>query len=211
MIDRRIIVSASAFAALALLMLASPLGTYIAGAVVTHAVAGSGWHVSIGATSGWLVANPTLHDTRFESEHGDITVRAEQLSYSPWSSHIRIRGPVVSVTHRETASSTDADSEPPRLPVGELPSISLTGGVVEVRDAADSLIFVAEGVEVESAAVPQEHPSDPVVLVRLTSKRLQVPRKADSPPDSPPIEGVVKARLLLSVDRVAVEVLGVEP
>ncbi len=211
MIDRRIIVSASAFAALALLMLASPLGTYIAGAVVTHAVAGSGWHVRIGATSGWLVANPTLHDTRFESEHGDITIRAEQLSYSPWSSHIRIRGPVVSVTQGETASSTDADSEPPRLPVGELPSISLTGGVVEVRDAADSLIFVAEGVEVESVAVPQEHPgADPVVLVRLTSKRLQVPRKADSPPDSPPIEGIAKAQLLVSADRVAVEELRID-
>ncbi len=208
MIDRRIIVSASAFAALALLLLASPLGTYIAGAVLSRGgAAGSGWQVRIGATSGWLIGTPTLHDVRFENEHGDIAIRAEQLSYSPWSSHIRIRGPVVSVTQGETASSTDADSEPPRLPVGELPSVSLTGGVVEVRDATDSLVFVAEGVEVESAAAPQENAgAEPAVLVQLASKRLQVSRNADSPP----IEGVAKVRLLVSADRVAVEELRID-
>ena len=128
-----------------LLLLASPVGTHLAGAILTRLAAASGWQLHIAATSGWVVGTPTLHGVRCGDDvEGAFTVGIEKLSYSPWSSQLRIDGPEVIVTvGRDKTPVGPKATEALRLPVGELPPILLSDGRLEVRTVGDSILFVA--------------------------------------------------------------------
>ena len=203
----RRLVSGFAFTGLALLLvLASPVGTYIAAGVLTRVAADSGWQASITATSGWLAGNPTLHGVSLRSEQGDVAIRAARISMSLWSSQLLVLDPTVSITLNEGREPTEsaAPEPPPRLPIAELPAMTLTGGMVEVRNAVDSLLFVAEGLDVQSAAGSRSpEDAEPTISARLTLKRVLIPASGANPL----IDGAATARLLVSPDRVRVEEL----
>ena len=210
MTGRRIL-SLTALGGLAfLLLLASPFGTYVAGAVLTRVAAGYGWHMRLAATSGWLAGRPTLHGLRLRNEAGDVAV--ERIALSPWYYRIDIERVIAVVTLGDTAASTDDSSRTPgpslRLPIGQLPAISLTGGVLELRDAADSLLVGVEGVDVETAAVPETvAQGEPAIAAELVLGRLQV---AGNRPDDPLLSATGDVRLRLTPDRIAVEQMRVE-
>ena len=202
MIGRR---TASAFAVtvLALLLLVSPVGTYLAGVALTRVAAASGWQLRIAATSGWMVTTPTLHGVRCVADaDGTLSIDIEKLSYSPWSSQLRIDGPEVIVTvGRDKTPVEPKPTEALQLPVGELPPILLSDGRVEVRSAGDSIVFAAEDVEVEAAASPSDA-GEPSLAVRLSSEELQIPGL--------PMKPTALAHLKVRADRVAIEELRLE-
>ena len=187
-----------------LLLLASPVGTHLAGAILTRLAAASGWQLHIAATSGWVVGTPTLHGVRCGDDvEGAFTVGIEKLSYSPWSSQLRIDGPEVIVTvGRDKTPVGPKSTEALRLPVGELPPILLSDGRVEVRTVGDSILFVAEDVEVESAAASPPVAGESSLAIRLSSERLQIPGL--------PMNPAAMALLTVQADLIAIEELRLE-
>ena len=180
--------------------------------MLTRVAAGHGWQVRIAATSGWLPVRPALHGVRLRSEQGDLAIEAERIAISPWQYRLDIERPTAVVTLADTAEPADdrsgAAASPPLLPIGHAPAISLTGGVIELRDQADSLLVLVEGVNVEASPVPGSGEGvAPVLTVDVVVGRFQV---AGDTPDDPLVSASADARLQLSPDRLEVERLRLE-
>ena len=202
----RPLLSSSVLVGLALVLLAvSPLGTYIAGVILSRAAPTVGWHLRVESTSGWLAGTPTLHHARLQAAQGDITIDIERVSFAPWSYRVEVGRPVVAMILADAAPASADSSDPgtpPRLPIGKLPAIVMTAGAFELRNAADSLLFLATDVDLELKGMPTSPDGgEPAASARIVVGQLLRPGEtADTL-----MSGNAEVSLMLRPGRVQVE------
>ncbi|MFA6110423.1 MAG: hypothetical protein WDA75_16795, partial [Candidatus Latescibacterota bacterium] len=131
----------------------TPAGPWLLDRLVRSAGSGQGWSVSIAGREGTLVTGFVLTGVVAESPTAGVRVALARLEVSPWSYAVVVRDPRVELEIRPSPAESEPEpSPPPRLPVEDLPALTVTGGRVEVRWPVDHRQVVAEGLELTYAA-----------------------------------------------------------
>jgi len=156
-----------------LVVLASPLGTWVASRVLVRLAPDHGWQIQVGNTSGWLLISPTLGQVSIRNESLGLSLSADRVQYIPWDRHLELRSTDLRLALRAAAEAgTAPGSRPPiSLPTQSLPTIRLVDGVITVTRQGDGAGFRLEGVELLCQPADAGSAADSVVSLDLAARQ----------------------------------------
>lgn len=167
-------------------LLITPLGTWLAGAILSRMLAADDWHIDLGSSRGALLGRPTFGEVRLRHPPSGMTIEAPRLALSLWDYEVEVAAPQVEL-RLIAGQEEDSSAIPPgeagaevdfweaagemTLPVGLLPNISIADGHFQLRPDSDSLHVELADVAVSYArgASSESPPSGLLTLAATLS------------------------------------------
>ena len=180
----RYLYSGLAVAFVCLVMVASPLGTWVASRLLVWLAPDRGWQIQVGTTSGWLAVSPTLGQVSVANESLGLSLSADRVQYIPWDRDLELR----SVDLRLDLPAPDergrsaGDSPPISLPTRSLPTIRLVDGALTVQRQGDGTGLRLEGMDVLCQPVDAGADPDSAVSLELSAQRWLWLRQGETRP-----------------------------
>ena len=156
---KRRLTYAAAAIAVALLLVASPAGTWLVASLLTHAAPRFGdLHVDIESTRGWLASRPTFEQIEARDADGSWSLSAQTLSLSSWTSRLEVAAPRLRLVFEGGPDSTNqSEAEPDSirgsqgeidaLPMRMLPELFISDGRIELSRPADSIDVLVDALD----------------------------------------------------------------
>ena len=210
---RRSAIYAGGGALAALLLLLTPLGVYVLARAAEQAAPRYGWKVEIGSTGGALLGRPRFEEVRAGSRSGSPTIAARSLEATIWYREVAVESPRIEIdlSRPDSAATPAVDRAPPAaapeprpftLPLDDIPSVTVSGAELEVRD--DSLRVLAKGVDLRfGTASPSSRAPSPGRRLRITAPDIQLTRGKRS------ASGALAALFTVEAERLAADSLAV--
>ena len=158
-----------------LALLASPLGTWLAGRVLVQLGPERGWQVQVGRTSGWLLISPTLTEVSIANASLGLSLSAERARYAPWSRSLELRSTDLRLGLRGAGETGAPPSGTPgiSLPTRSPTTIRVVDGTLTVQRQSDGTGLRLAGVELVCQPDPEESGGDSVVSLDLSARQWQ--------------------------------------
>ena len=163
---KRRLTYAVAAIAVALLLVASPVGTWLVARLLTHAAPRFDLRVDIESTSGWLSSTATFERIEAHDADRSWSLSVPALSLSLWSNRVGVTAPRLRLVLDGSPDSTNqSEAEPDSirgipegeidaLPIRMLPELSISDGRVELSRPADSIHVLVEALDLRYGPFP---------------------------------------------------------
>ena len=161
---RTILYAGAGAAAVFLFLLLTPAGVYVLARAVEHAAPRYGWKVEIGSTAGSLLGRPRFEEIRAGGRSGSPAIAVPSLAATIWDREVAVESPRIEIdlSRPDSAATPAVNPAPPppaapepgqyRLPLDDIPSITVSGAELALRDG--SLLVVANRIDLRFETAP---------------------------------------------------------